>query len=119
METKLLYQPLDRVEADAVAVALFEGEAAPAELKFAAAWLEELRASGEFVGKSGELAVLHQPQGIRAKRLVVAGGGKRAKFDAPALRKTAGVVAGRRKRGGGGGGRAARKLRAGSPQAVE
>ncbi len=74
METKLLYQPLDRVEADAVAVVLFEDEAAPAELKFASAWLDELRASSEFVGKSGELAVLHQPQGVRAKRIVVAGG---------------------------------------------
>ncbi len=92
METKLMYQPLDRVEADAVAVVLFEDEAAPAELKFATAWLEELRASGEFVGKSGELAVLHQPQGIRAKRVVVAGGGKRAKFDSAALRKVVGAV---------------------------
>ena len=64
METKLLYQPLDRVEADAVAIVLFEDEAAPPELKFAAAWIEELRASGEFTGKSGELAVLHQPQGV-------------------------------------------------------
>ena len=92
METKLLYQPLDRVEADAVAVALFEDEAAPAELKFVGAWLDELRASGEFTGKSGELAVLHQPQGIRAKRMIVAGAGKREKFDSAALRKTVGAV---------------------------
>ena len=36
--------------------------------------------------------MLHQPQGIRAKRLVVAGGGKRAAFDSAALRKCAGTV---------------------------
>lgn len=30
METKLLYQPFDKIEADAVAVVLFEDEAAPA-----------------------------------------------------------------------------------------
>src|SRR5712692_2979500 len=92
METKLLYQPLDRVEADAVAVVLFEEEPAPPELKLVTAWLDELRTSGECTGKSGELAVLHQPQGIRAKRIVVAGGGKRDKFDSAELRKAVGGV---------------------------
>src|SRR5580658_6469415 len=87
METKLLYQPLDKVEADAVVFVMYEGDPASAELKFASAWLEEMRASGEFSGKTDELAVLHQPQGIRAKRMVVAGGGKRETFD---LRKTVG-----------------------------
>ena len=90
METKLHYQSLAHVEADAVALVLFEEETAPAELKFAAAWLDELKTSGEFLGKTGDLAVLHQPQGIKAKRLVVVGGGKKEKFDSPALRKAAG-----------------------------
>jgi leucyl aminopeptidase len=89
METKLLYQSLDKTEADAVAVVLFEEEPAPPELKFAAAWIDELKASGEFSGKSDEMAVLHQPQGIRARRLVVIGGGKRSAFD---LRKAVGAV---------------------------
>ena len=81
METKLVYQPFDKIEADAVAAVLFEDEGAPAELKFATAWLDELRASGEFAAKTDEMAVLHQPAGIRAKRLAVIGGGKRASFD--------------------------------------
>jgi len=89
MDTKLLYQPFDSIEADAVAVVLFENEAAPAEVKFAAPWFEEMKASGEFSGKAEELAVLHQPQGIRAKRLVAAGGGKRESFD---LRKCVATV---------------------------
>ena len=89
MDTKLLYQPLDKIEADAVAVVLFENEAAPAELKFASTWLDELRASGEFSGKTDEMAVLHQPQGIPAKRVVAVGGGKRDSFD---LRKAAATV---------------------------
>jgi leucyl aminopeptidase len=90
METRLQYQPLEKIEADAVGVVLFEEEPAPAELKFATAWIEELRQSGEFSGKNEELAVLHAPQGIRAKRLVVVGGGKRAGSD---LRKcVAGTV---------------------------
>ena len=90
METKLLYQPLEKIEADAVAVVVFEDEPPHADLKFASSWLDEMRASGEFAGKCDELAVLHQPQGMKAKRLVVAGGGKRESFD---LRKTAATLA--------------------------
>ncbi len=81
METKLVYQPFDKIEADAVAAVLFEEEAVPAELKFATAWLDELRTSGEFAAKADEMAILHQPAGIRAKRIAVIGGGKRASFD--------------------------------------
>src|ERR1700689_269243 len=75
METKLLYQTLDKVEADAVVVVLFEDDPAPSDLKFAAEWIEGMREPGEFAGKSDEIAVLHQPQTIRAKRLVVGGAG--------------------------------------------
>jgi leucyl aminopeptidase len=89
MDTKLLTQTLDKIEADAVAVVLFENESAPGELKFASAWLDELKASGEFSGKTDEIAVLHQPQGIRARRLVAVGGGKRDSFD---LRRAAGAA---------------------------
>jgi leucyl aminopeptidase len=96
METKLLYQPLDKVEADAVAFLLFEEDPAPAELKFASAWLDELRASGEFSGKTDELAVLHQPHGLRARRLVLAGAGKRsvpnALADSAAVRTAVGAA---------------------------
>jgi len=87
METKLIYQPFDRVEADAVVVVVCEDEPAPPELKSASAWFDELRTSGEFNGKSGEIAVLHQPPGLAAKRLVAVGGGNRADFDSAALRR--------------------------------
>src|SRR5580698_4206649 len=89
MDTKLIYQPLAQVEADAIAVILFEEESAPSDLKFASAWLDELKSSGEFSGKAEELAVLLQPQGISARRLAVVGGGKRDNFD---LRKAVGTV---------------------------
>src|ERR1035437_3024607 len=89
METKLIYQPLNEVEADAVAVVLFEdGDGTPS----AKTWLDEMRASGEFTGKPAEMATLHQPQGLKAKRLIAVGGGKKEKFDAAALRKAAGSV---------------------------
>src|SRR5579884_1180412 len=91
MESKLTYQPFDRAEGDAIAVVLFEDETVlPAELQFASAWLDDLRSSGEFSGKSGELAILHRPQGLAAKRLAVAGGGKKAACDSAVLRRAAG-----------------------------
>jgi leucyl aminopeptidase len=92
VETTLVSQSLDRVEADAVVVLFFEEETAPAELKSFSPWLDELRSSGEFTGKTGELAVQHQPQGLKAKRLAVAGGGKKDKFDAAVLRRAVGTA---------------------------
>src|SRR5258707_15037328 len=93
MDTNLVAQPIGHVAADAVAIVLFEDEAVPAELAPAAAWLEELRASAEFTGKSGEIAVQDLPQGFAAKRLVAVGGGERAEFDERALRGAAGGAA--------------------------
>src|SRR2546422_69148 len=92
VETTLVSQSLDRVEADAVVVLLFEEETAPVELKSLSGWIDELRASGEFTGKTGELAVQHQPQGLKTKRLAVAGGGKKDKFDAAVLRRAVGTA---------------------------
>ena len=46
METKLLYQTLDKVEADAVVVVVFEDDPTPADLKFAAEWIEGMRGTG-------------------------------------------------------------------------
>jgi len=91
VDTTLVSLPLDRVEADAVVVLLFEDEAAPAELKGVSAWLDELKASGEFTGKTAELAVQHLALGFQAKRLVVVGGGKRDKYDAAGLRRAVGT----------------------------
>jgi len=93
VNTGIVSQPPAGVQADAVAAVLFEDEtAAPAELSSAAAWITELRSSGEFTGKSGEMAVAHAPSGFAAKRLVVVGGGKRAAFDAAALRRAVGAT---------------------------
>jgi leucyl aminopeptidase len=90
LNVEILNQPLGRVEADAACLLLCEDEEAPAEVP--AAWAAELRASGEFTGKAGELAIAHLPAGFAAKRLVLVGGGKRAQFDAAALRKSVGAA---------------------------
>jgi leucyl aminopeptidase len=92
METTLVNQPFNQLQADALAIVLFEDQPAPPELAGFAAWLDELKSSAEFLGKPGELVVLHQPHGLAARRLAVVGGGKKDKFDAGALRKAVGAA---------------------------
>jgi leucyl aminopeptidase len=88
MEIKLTYESPERVAADAVAVVVLEEEdAKPFSTGGIQTWLGELKSSGEFSGKPGESAVLYNPPGWTAKRLIVAGGGKREKFDGAALRR--------------------------------
>src|SRR5580698_5676373 len=91
MQVKLETGSVSQVGSDAVVVLGFEG--APPEGPAAGqAQLKEFYDSGEFSGKSGEVAVLHRPAGFGAKRLVLAGGGKRERFDAAELRKLTGIV---------------------------
>ena len=77
------------MDADALIVTGFE--AAPPE-GAGGDPIKELYDSGEFTGKALEIAILHHPAGFKAKRLVLAGGGKREKFDASELRKLTGAA---------------------------
>lgn len=81
MEITLTSQPLEQVQTDALIVPVFEGRT---EERFGAA---ELTAQGEVAGKSLELTLLHQMQGIAARRILLAGGGKAEKFTAAEMRK--------------------------------
>src|SRR5579864_7405971 len=90
MEIKLEPRSTAEVESDALVIVGFEG-APPVDAPSAEA-IKELYDSGEFSGKSCELAILHRPAGLNAKRLVIAGAGKREHFDASELRKVSGAV---------------------------
>ncbi len=108
MQISLENSPAEHLIADALAFICFEAEELPEqkgeapvvsgpavpdpELAAQGGWLAELRSSGEFTGKLYELAILHRPQGVSAKRLVVIGGGKREKFSTVELRRIAGVL---------------------------
>lgn len=93
METKLIYEPLDRVAADALALIVFEdGEAPPAASEGIKTWLADLKSSTEFSGKSTETAVLYDPAGWAAKRLIVVGAGKREQFTIAALRQSVSTI---------------------------
>jgi leucyl aminopeptidase len=74
-------KPIEQIEAGALIVPVFEGQK---ETRFGAAPLTE---SGEVSGKPLEFTLLHNPQGMAATRVLLAGGGKPEKFDSAELRK--------------------------------
>jgi leucyl aminopeptidase len=53
---------------------------------------KDVIASGEVTGKALETTLLHKPAGMKAKRLLLVGGGKASKFSAADLRKLAGAA---------------------------
>ncbi len=53
---------------------------------------KELISSGEVTGKAFETTLLHRPAGLKAKRLLLVGGGKARDFSAAQLRKLAGTA---------------------------
>src|SRR5450755_4259878 len=88
MNIDLEARPIAEVDADALVAIGFEGGPPPG----AADQVKELYDTGEFTGKALDISVLHRPAGLTAKRLVLAGGGKRDKFDSSQLRKLSGAV---------------------------
>src|ERR1700685_1398701 len=53
---------------------------------------KEVIASGEVTAKPFETTLLHHPAGLKAKRLLLIGGGKAKNFSAAELRKLAGAA---------------------------
>src|SRR5579863_10203491 len=92
MQIRIETNPVDQLTVDALAVICHEsGENMPA-LALQNGWFEDVRASGEVSGKLYEIAILHRPQGVAAKRLVLIGGGKRASFSTVEARRVAGTL---------------------------
>jgi leucyl aminopeptidase len=89
MDIKVEGKPIAEVEADALLVIGFEGAAPDGPTS---ALSKELYDAGEFSGKSLEFAILHRAAGLKAKRLVLAGGGKRGEFNPAELRKLSGAM---------------------------
>ena len=79
--------PLEKVKDDAVLILVFEGAW---EERFGAPALFE---SKEIEGKSMELTLLHHPPGVTAPRILLAGAGKRDKFDTAELRRVTAAAA--------------------------
>jgi leucyl aminopeptidase len=89
MDIRLETKKLGEVDSDALVIVGFEDTPPDGP---AAGQVKEFYDSGEFSGKALEIAVLHHPAGHSAKRLVLAGAGKREKFNAAELRKLIGAT---------------------------
>ena len=99
MNTRLIIGTCAEVETEClVAIAVDQGDKQrneprllnhDAALEKAAA---ELISTGEITSKPFEIALLHRPQGLKAKRLLVVNGGKTKTLDSSTLRKAAGAA---------------------------
>jgi leucyl aminopeptidase len=82
----LVVVTLDRGEKDKPAPSVESVDAAVREAA------KDVIASGEVTGKMFETTLLHRPAGLKAKRLLLLGGGKARNFSADELRKLAGAA---------------------------
>ena len=96
MKSRLVPTSIENVEADAVAMVLFESsdDALPAGDydSLTSGLITELYESKEFTGKALTTALIHRPAGFKASRLLLVGGGKPAEFSPPKLRQAAGTA---------------------------
>jgi leucyl aminopeptidase len=88
MTLKLVGPDRAELECDALVLPEFEGSPRP-EL----AALTAFRESGEITGKFLEMTLLHSVPGYKARRILVAGAGKRDKFEVSSLWKLVAVAA--------------------------
>jgi leucyl aminopeptidase len=99
MKTQLSFAPPAQVETECLAVVVLDqgskdkvevsAEASDSAIKGATA---DVMASGEVTGKIFETTLLHHPAKLKAKRLLLLGGGKAKNFTASELRKLAGAT---------------------------
>jgi leucyl aminopeptidase len=99
MKTSLSLSPAAQIETEClVAVVLDRGEKDKTEVFVSTAdkavqqAAADVLSAGDVSGKNFELTWLHKPAGVKAKRLLLIGGGKSAKFAAADLRKLAGAA---------------------------
>jgi len=92
MQIKIETTTVEQVSVDALAVICYESGENPPSIALQDGWFDEVRASGEFSGKLYEIAILHRPRGLAAKRLVLIGGGKQASFSPVEARRIAGTL---------------------------
>ncbi len=97
MEIQITFQAPEELETEALAVVVFEKEKpfgprvenVPA-LK---TLVQALMDAGEVTGTPYEAALLHRPEGLKARRLLVVGAGKRDRFGPVEVRRAAGAAA--------------------------
>ncbi len=98
MEVRAEFKKFHDVEADALVVTIYEGEKAEEGAlrdldERSGGLLRELIGSDEMRGKQGEMVYVHKPGDIRARRLLLVGGGKREDSSLDGVRKVTGSAA--------------------------
>jgi len=98
MEVRAEFGKFYDVEADALVVTVYEGERADdgalKELdERAGGVLKDILGSDEMRGKQGDMAYIHHPGNIKARRLLLVGGGKREDFSFDTVRRISGAAA--------------------------
>jgi leucyl aminopeptidase len=98
MEVKADSRKFSEIECDALVVGVYEGEKpeenALSEIdKLTGGVITSLVETGEFTGKSGESAYVHNTGDIKARRLLLLGAGKLDDFSTDLVRKMAGAAA--------------------------
>jgi leucyl aminopeptidase len=96
MNFQLTSDPIEAVEAHAAVIVLFEpnGDGKPGG-RFTdptAGLITELYERKEFIGKFLSTTLIHRPEGFRAGRLLLVGGGKESEFNLSRLRQAAGAA---------------------------
>jgi leucyl aminopeptidase len=86
MQVTLQRHPIENVETNALILPVFQ------ERREERLGLGELYDAGEISGKPGEMAMLHNVPGVRARRVLAVGAGKPAKFNAAELRRAVGAA---------------------------
>src|SRR5580658_5657646 len=97
MQIQLENQPYSSIQADALVTYIFDKEnkldGVLSDIDHAMdGRLAALAATGELTGKSLESVLVHFPEGLDAKRLLLVGAGKPEKFAPSDLRKIAGTA---------------------------
>ncbi len=97
MTPKLVSTSAEIVDADALAIILFEAgakEKSPGGRynELTGGLIDDLYASKEFTGKFLETALIHRPAGMKARRLLLVGGGNAGEFSLTKLRQAAGAA---------------------------
>jgi leucyl aminopeptidase len=103
MQTNIIYSPVHELITDCLVAVVLDHNTeksndAKAHPQIAgdraiADAVAEVFTTGDVTAKSGEMTLLHAPKGLKAKRLLLVGGGRSGKFSTDELRKAAGSAA--------------------------
>jgi leucyl aminopeptidase len=99
MQIELNFAPAHEIETEALAAVVFDKEKGEpvgpraGQSEPLTRLIRQLAESGEATGKLYEAAIFHRPEGLKARRLLLVGGGRRDRFGPPELRRAAGAAA--------------------------